>query len=93
MRDYVSSLSGMGATLILDPPVADLLNDVQGFTTKAMLGDRLSQNGEQTAVSYWGNSIVSSMILENAQGGALMNLSVTRRKRAGPSGSCAFAFL
>jgi hypothetical protein len=61
MRDYMSSLSGMSATLIMDPSVAELLNNVQGFTTKAMLADWLSQNVEKTAQSYWGNSIVSSM--------------------------------
>jgi hypothetical protein len=62
MRDYMSSLSGMSATLLMDPSVAELLNNVQGFTTKAMLADWLCQNVEKTAQSYWGNSIVSSML-------------------------------
>ena len=62
MRDYMSSLSGMSATLLMDPSVAELLSGVQGFKTKAMLGDWLSQNVEKTAGSYWGNSIVSSML-------------------------------
>lgn len=62
MRDYMSSLSGMSATLLMDPSVADLLHGVQGYKTKAMLGDWLSQNVEKTAESYWGNSIVSSML-------------------------------
>ncbi len=62
MRDYMSSLSGMSATLLMDPSVVDLLHGVQGFQTKAMLGDWLSQNVEKTAESYWGNSIVSSML-------------------------------
>jgi hypothetical protein len=62
MRDYMSSLSGMSATLLMDPSVAELLNNVQGFTTKDMLGVWLSQNVEKTAQSYWGNSIVSSML-------------------------------
>jgi hypothetical protein len=62
MRDYMSSLSGMGATLLMDPSVADLLNKVQGFKTKAALAEWLSQNVEKTAGSYWGNAIVSSMI-------------------------------
>jgi hypothetical protein len=62
MRDYMSSLSGMGATLLMDPSVAELLNNVQGFTTKAKLSEWLSQNVEKTAQSYWGNSIVSSML-------------------------------
>lgn len=62
MRDYMSSLSGMSATLIMDPSVAELLNNVQGFTTKAALAEWLSQNVQKTAESYWGNSIVSSML-------------------------------
>jgi hypothetical protein len=62
MRDYMSTLSGMSATLLMDPSVAELLNDVQGFKTKDMLGEWLSQNVEKTAASYWGNSIVSSML-------------------------------
>jgi hypothetical protein len=62
MRDYMSSLSGMSATILMDPSVAELLNNVQGFTTKAMLAEWLSQNVEKTAASYWGNSIVSSML-------------------------------
>jgi hypothetical protein len=62
MRDYMSTLSGMSATLIMDPSVAELLKDVQGFKTKAMLSDWLSKNVEKSAQSYWGNSIVSSML-------------------------------
>lgn len=62
MRDYMASLSGMSATLIMDPSVADLLRDVQGFKTKDALGDWLSQHVEKTAQSYWGNAIVSSML-------------------------------
>jgi hypothetical protein len=62
MRDYMSTLSGMGATLIMDPSVAELLNNVQGFTSKEKLGEWLSQNVEKTVESYWGNSIVSSML-------------------------------
>jgi hypothetical protein len=62
MRDYMSTLSGMGATLIMDPSVAELLKNAQSFQTKAALGEWLSQNVQKTAQSYWGNSIVSSMI-------------------------------
>ena len=62
MRDYMSTLSGMGATLLMDPSVAELLNNVQGFATKEKLAEWLSQNVEKTAGSYWGNSIVSSML-------------------------------
>jgi len=62
MRDYMSTLSGMGATLIMDPGVAELLQNAQGFQSKAALGEWLSQNVEKTAESYWGNTIVSSML-------------------------------
>jgi len=62
MKDYMSSLSGMSATLLVDPSVAELLQGVQGFKTKEALGEWLSQNVEKTARSYWGNAIVSSMI-------------------------------
>lgn len=62
MRDYMSALSGMGATIILDPSVAELLKNAQSFRTKAALGEWLSENVQKTAQSYWGNSIVSSMI-------------------------------
>ena len=62
MRDYMSSLSGMSATLIMDPSVAELLHNVQGFGTKEALSGWLSQNVQKTAQSYWGNSIVSSML-------------------------------
>ena len=62
MRDYMASLSGMSATLLMDPSVAELLKNAQGFQTKVALGEWLSQNVEKTAQSYWGNSIVSSML-------------------------------
>lgn len=69
MRDYMSSLSGMGATLIMDPSVAELLSGAQGFNSKAALGEWLSQNVQKTAQSYWGNSIVSSMLAPLARQG------------------------
>jgi len=63
MRDYMRSLPGTGsATIIMDPSVANLLENSQGFQTKAALGDWLSDNVEVTAGTYWGNAIVSSMI-------------------------------
>jgi hypothetical protein len=69
MRDYMTSLSGMGATIIMDPSVAELLQDAQGFNSKLALGEWLSQNVEKTAESYWGNSIVSSMLAPLARQG------------------------
>lgn len=69
MRDYMSSLSGMGATIIMDPSVAELLRNVQGFNTKEALGEWLSRNVQKTAESYWGNSIVASMLAPLARQG------------------------
>ncbi|MGA9885621.1 MAG: hypothetical protein WBQ34_18030 [Candidatus Acidiferrales bacterium] len=69
MRDYMSSLSGMGATIIMDPTVAELLKGAQGFNTKEALGEWLSQNVQKTAESYWGNSIVASMLAPLARQG------------------------
>jgi len=63
MRDYMRSLPGHGsATIIMDPSVANLLNNSQGFQTKAALGDWLSDNVAVTAGTYWGNAIVSSIL-------------------------------
>ena len=61
IRDYMRSLSGMGATIIMDPAVAALLKDAQGFNTKADLGKWLADNVEKTVASYWGNGVVSTM--------------------------------
>ena len=36
-RDYMRSLAGMSATIIMDPTVAGLLKDAHGFKTKAEL--------------------------------------------------------
>lgn len=69
MRDYMSSLSGTGATIIMDPTVAELLAGVQDFKTKTALAQWLSQNVEKTAESYWGNSIVASMLAPLARQG------------------------
>ena len=63
MRDYMRSLPGHGtATILMDPSVANLLKDTQGYASKTALSDWLSQNVEVTAATYWGNAIVSSMI-------------------------------
>jgi hypothetical protein len=61
IRDYMRSLSGMAATIIMDPAVASLLKDSQGFTAKAALSKWLADNVEKTAGSYWGNGVVSTM--------------------------------
>jgi hypothetical protein len=56
-RDYMRSLTGMAATIIMDPTVAALLKDAHGFKTKAELGEWLSKNVEVTAGTYWGNGV------------------------------------
>jgi hypothetical protein len=61
IRDYMRSLSGMGATVIMDPAVAALLKDAQGFQTKMDLSKWLADNVEKTVASYWGNGVVSTM--------------------------------
>jgi hypothetical protein len=61
MRDYMRSLSGMGASVIMDPTVAALLKDTQGFKTKEDLSKWLADNVEKTVASYWGNGVVSTM--------------------------------
>jgi hypothetical protein len=61
IRDYMRSLSGMGATIIMAPEVAALLKDAQGFKTKRDLATWLAENVEKTVGSYWGNGVVSTM--------------------------------
>jgi hypothetical protein len=61
MRDYMRSLTGMGASVIMDPTVAGLLHDTQGFKTKQDLSAWLAENVQKTVASYWGNGVVSTM--------------------------------
>ncbi len=60
IRDYMRSLTGRGATILLDPTVAALLKDTQGFKTKAELSTWLAQNVEKTIASYFGNGVVAT---------------------------------
>lgn len=62
IRDYMRSLSalGSGATIFVDPTVANLLKDVQGFSTKTQFSEWLSQNVEKTVASYWGNGVITT---------------------------------
>lgn len=63
MRDFMGVLAATGsATIIMDPSVADLLRNSQGFQTKEALGDWLSRNAEVRAGTYWANSIASGMM-------------------------------
>jgi len=61
MRDYMRSLSGMGASVIMAPEVASILKDSQEFNTKRDLATWLANNIEKTVASYWGNGVVSTM--------------------------------
>jgi hypothetical protein len=61
IRDYMRSLSGMGASVIMAPEVAALLKDSQGFKSKFELASWLANNVEKTVASYWGNGVVSTM--------------------------------
>ncbi|MBN2241950.1 MAG: hypothetical protein JW793_04610 [Acidobacteria bacterium] len=63
MRDFMGVLAATGAaTLIMDPSVADLLRNAQGFQTKAALAEWLSRNAQVPAATYWANSIASGMM-------------------------------
>jgi hypothetical protein len=46
----------------MDPSVAYLLRNSQGFQTKAALAEWLSDNAEVPAATYWANSIASGMM-------------------------------
>jgi hypothetical protein len=56
-RDYMRSLTGMAATIVMDPTVAGLLKDVHGFETKDQLSKWLAENVEVAAGTYWGNGV------------------------------------
>jgi hypothetical protein len=63
MRDFTRVLAATGAaTLLMDPSVAKLLKDTQGFQTKEALSEWLSKNAEVPAGTYWANSIASGMM-------------------------------
>jgi hypothetical protein len=57
IRDYMRSLAGMGASVIMDPTVAGLLKDAHGFKTKAELAEYLSKNVEVEVGTFWGNGV------------------------------------
>ena len=80
IRDYMRSLSGMGATVIMDPAVAAILHDdPNNFGTKMDLSKWLAANVEKTVASYWGNGVVStmntSMAIQGMDNPALSSLS------------------
>ena len=55
--DYMRSLAGMSASIIMDPTVAGLLKDAHGFETKTELSEWLSNYVEVAAETYWGNGV------------------------------------
>ncbi len=62
IRDFMRVLAATGAaTIIMDPSVARLLKNSQGFQTKEALAEWLSQNAEVPAGIFWANSIASGM--------------------------------
>ena len=65
-RDYMRSLTGMAATIIIDPTVAALLKDVHGFKTKAQLGEWLTKNVEVAASTFWGNGVNTTAMMPMA---------------------------
>ena len=60
IADYMRSLSALGsaATIFVDPTVAGLLKDVNGFATKQDFSKWLSEHVEKTVASYWGNGVI-----------------------------------
>ena len=60
IADYMRSFSGLGsaATVFVDPTVAKLLKDVQGFKSKESLSEWLAGKVEKTVASYWGNGVI-----------------------------------
>jgi hypothetical protein len=61
IRDYMRALSGQGgATIVMDPTVAALLRDTQGFKTKSELSQWLAQNVEKTVASFYGNGVIAT---------------------------------
>ena len=71
IRDYMRALSGFGSieTLIIDPLGAKHLKEVEGFGTKEMLHQWLSENVEIPARQYWGNGVVATFNLPLAYQG------------------------
>jgi hypothetical protein len=57
IRDYMRSLAGMGATVIMDPTVAGLLKNAHGFKTKAELSGYLAKSVQVEVGTFWGNGV------------------------------------
>jgi len=62
MRDYMRSLASSSSTIVMDPTVAALLYNVQGFKTKESLSQWFSDNVEKTIASVLGNGVGVGMV-------------------------------
>jgi hypothetical protein len=69
MRDYMRSLAMSSATIVMDPTVAALLKDVQGFKTKESLSKWFADHVEKTVASLLGNGVGSGMAVSFASQG------------------------
>jgi hypothetical protein len=85
LRDYMRSLTGMGATIIMDPAVAAILHDSpNNFATKMDLSTWLANNVEKTLASYWGNGVISTMNSSMAEQGMEPLASQYKERKANP---------
>jgi hypothetical protein len=85
LRDYMRSLTGMGATIIMDPAVASILHDApNNFGTKMDLSTWLANNVEKTLASYWGNGVISTMNSSMAEQGMEPLASQYKERKANP---------
>lgn len=70
MRDYMTSLAAIGGgTVLMDPTVAVMLKENQGFKTKLMLSEWLADNVEKRVESFWGNGVAATMFTPMANQG------------------------
>jgi hypothetical protein len=84
IRDYMRSLTGTSATVIVTPEVAEILKDSQGFNTKSDLSAWLANNVKKTVSSYWGNGVVSTSNSSVALQGLEPHATTYRKLRTSP---------
>ena len=84
IRDYMRSLSGMGATILVTPEVAAILKDSHGFNSKRSLSLWLADNVQKTVSSYWGNGVISTMNAAWAIQGVEPHAAMYKKLEANP---------
>ncbi|MCL2878358.1 MAG: hypothetical protein FWF13_06220, partial [Acidobacteria bacterium] len=84
IRDYMRSLTGMGATVVVAPEVAAILKDSQNFNTKRELSAWLANNVQKTVSSYWGNGVVSTSNASLAMQGLEPHATTYRKLATNP---------